>query len=434
MKKIALLLLIAITVMCIAPYTAVAESERIFENDPVLVPKAAPTVDGKIDANEGWSKVCYLNEDTAGYFYGNNQLTSVTDCYFAYSEEGLYFGAVYNEYHAAYTVRFYDDEGASLYNRSYIDPKAGTYTSENYPKTTPDGTVIEAALQPPAFDKILPENGKNAFWFSTQGNTTCYSEGDDLVDKVYGWDGDVIALMIDPNGVFNSAKLFGDSDYTPQYNLGIFNEDGKDTVKVKTSRSSDDDITSVCKAAGKLTEDSITYEVFIPWAQIVKDMNDMAKKFNLEHTFTIDEMIADGAVHRASVTLMDRFMDEEAGYIDSWGRFVTVCDVCDDGMKGFIVGPPVKAMGLKLNIESADYGDNPQNGSENENGNGTLDSADKSENNKNGTTTTKAASTNKGTNSGTSANTFDSGIIIVSAIGLVAIIGVAVVFKKHING
>lgn len=448
MRKLSLFLCIVLVLAAALPLTAGAECNRVFENAPITVPKTAPTIDGVIKKDEGWSSAGKLDEDTAGYFYGQNPLTSVTDFYFAYSEEGLYFAAELTEYGSAYSVRFYDvdenDYDIWVRSRSYIDVKAGEYTYENYPEKATDGTVLDGALEPPKYDSVAKrdpsqEHIKAAFWYTTAGNTNAYSEGDDMVDNDYGWDGDVFALMFDALGTFNVPELWGDTDYAPQYNIGIFEGD---VVKIKTSRVSDTDITDKCKAAGKLTSDKIVFEVLIPWDQIVKDSNDFAASNGISHTFTKEELIADGAAHRASVTLMDRFYDPDAGYIDSWGRFITVCSECDDGTSGCVVGPPVKAFGLKLNMgstkasdESAKPGDDTSgdgNTVTDEDGKIVTDKDGKAvTGNKSAAGTTKAAGTKTGGGSGSSAQTGDPGIIIAVAVAVVAVSAIAFVFKKR---
>ena len=357
MKKIIAVLLALCIMIPITYLISNAECTRIFENDPIIVSKKVPTIDGIIEADEGWSDTAYLNEDTAGYFYNFMPLTSTVDFNFAYSEQGLYFAGKYTEYHGAYTVRFYDESGHTSYHRSFIDEKADTYNYENYPRIASDGTVIESALVPPQYDKITVEGAKNAFWIGYSGNTVEYSTGiDNLNNQDYGWNGDVVSLSIDLLGKFNAAGLFGGTDYSQQYNVGVFEGN---QVKVALSRTGNEDITSECKAAGSIQDNVMTFEIMIPWERIVKDANESALFFGVDHEFTVDEVTASGAVHRASVTLMDRFFDPEAGSVQTWGKFCTVCERCDDGLPGFTVGPPIKGFGLKLFMTDNKYTDLP---------------------------------------------------------------------------
>lgn len=437
MRKISLFLCAVLVVGMMLPLAASAECNQVFENAPVTLPKSAPTIDGVIKTDEGWSSASKLDEDTAGYFYGQNPLTSVTDLYFAYSDDGLYFAADLTEYGSAYAVRFYeiDENGYDTWKttRNYIDKNADSYSNTDYPEKTPDGTVIEGAVEPPDYNNVTKrdpsqEHIKNAYWYASSGNGNVYSEGDDLVDKNYGWDGDVITLSLDPLGAFNAGKFWGDTEYVPQYNVGIFEGD---VVKIKTSRVAGADITDVCKAAGKLTEEKITFEVFIPWDQIVKDMNEQSAAMGLGKTFTKEEMTAPGASHRASVTLMDRFFDPEAMYVDSWGRYAAVCSYCDDGSYGPAVGPPLKALGMKLNIASGDSAsDNTDPANNNvpvtdEKGSVVTDANGKPV----VSNTTKTAGTDgKNPAGGSSAQTGDAGIIIAVAFGIVAVVGIVIAF------
>ncbi|MDD6266243.1 MAG: hypothetical protein PUB34_08115, partial [Clostridia bacterium] len=86
MKKITAVLLALCIMIPITYLISNAECTRIFENDPIIVSKKVPTIDGIIEADEGWSDTAYLNEDTAGYFYNFMPLTSTVDFNFAYSE------------------------------------------------------------------------------------------------------------------------------------------------------------------------------------------------------------------------------------------------------------------------------------------------------------------------------------------------------------
>lgn len=344
MKKLSAILLSILFIISTFTLFTGAESERIFENPPINVPKKTPVIDGVIDPNEGWSDAGHLNEDTAGYFYMFMPLTSYTDFYLAYSDEGLYFAAEHYEGYGAYTVRFYDAGGQSSYHRNYIDPDAGSYDYTNYPEYTPDGTRIEAALIPPKYDYIVPAGGRNAFWIGNSGNTVEYSNDVDYLNDDYGWNGDVISLTIDPLGYYNKAGLYGNSDYAPQYNIGIFEGD---VVKVALSRVANEDITDICEAKGSLDEKSMTFEVMIPWEKIVYDANYLGEILGVDEV-KLEDVIADGATHRASVTLMDRFTDPDTESVQTWGKYITVCERCDNGDPGGIVGPPLRALGLKL--------------------------------------------------------------------------------------
>ena len=440
MKKISAILISALLlVSLLLPMSVNAEGQKPFaEIGDIKLENKAPTVDGKIDAGEGWSEKKTMNEMSTGSFLANNSLTSETDLYFAYTEEGLYFGASMKEYGAGYTLRFYEDtvdeatgETVSTwaYSISYIDENAESYDSTNYPENTPDGTHIDGALLPPAFDTpSWRENTeqKTLYWTNSYGNTVEYSTSDDT-GAAYVFDGDVFALSLDMLGIFHDNKLTGSEDYAPQYNVGIF--EGNE-VKVATSRYSPKDITSDCKAAGKIDGNTLVFEVMIPWTQIIADSNEAAQGFGISHTYTKEEIL-NGSNSWAAVTLMDRFNDPEAGYVDDWGRTITVCNVAyspefPDGVPGAATsGSHINGMGIHLLI-----GENTQNGGSDVTTNGgTVTDENGKVVNGGGSTTTKAASTNKGNNKGgSSANTFDAGLAV--AVGALATSAIGVYFSK----
>ena len=90
MKKIALMLAV-LMILSVFPLTLYAGPDYIIENDTISMPKAEPTVDAVISAEDGWSEKAYFNLDTVSNFWGVEPLTTTADLYFAYSDDGLYF-------------------------------------------------------------------------------------------------------------------------------------------------------------------------------------------------------------------------------------------------------------------------------------------------------------------------------------------------------
>ena len=269
MKKFARIISIILCLLTILPYITFGYSTSIEENDPVDMPRCSPLIDGTIE-EEYWSDPAYLNGPTAGHFWGSNDLTSEAKLYFAYDDTGLYFAA---------DITDNDQLSGFTYCTGYDD-------------------------------------------INNSGST-----------RPYGFNGDVLTLMLDPLGVYEQKTY----PYTVWYNVGLF-EDG--SIRVYRSRVNEGEITSSCTAAGSVTENGWKFELFIPWSVIISDSNAISSS---KITVTNDELIAPDAVSRASVMYMDRADG------DTWGRFITVCEKTYDGYDGCVTnGTSPKTYGLKL--------------------------------------------------------------------------------------
>ncbi|MBQ4054592.1 MAG: hypothetical protein IJD17_02680 [Clostridia bacterium] len=451
MKKSIVMLCVILCVAVLLPLTGSAASWRIDENDVIILPNAVPTIDGTILDNEGWSASGWLNEMTSVGAWNTNPLTGTIEFNFAYSPEGLYVAARVVEIGAAYIVRYYDADGNTAYDAVFADPNAGSYTCTEggYPTHTPEGDSIDYYLIDPhttsAPAGVVP---KNCFTYTYSGNSFQLASGEDDIDGEYSWNGDVIGISIDLLCAWEADGFLSNTDYLPQYNFSLF-EDG--SVKVARGTSTNDaNITDMCKAAGTQTADGACFEVMIPWEIIVGDQNDLGAVMGLSTEFTVEDVIANGAVHRASVLWQDRFYDEEAGATDTWGRWITVCHTTAAGTRGY--NSAVASMGLKLQIAGSDPipgtdttapDTDPVTPDSNDityvttpvgPGTGNNDSVDTTkapETTKKGvTTTTKAPTTNKNTSTSNngSAQTFDAGIAV--AIGVLATSALGAVYSK----
>ena len=74
------------------------------------------------------------------------------------------------------------------------------------------------------------------------------STGYDNIDDDYGFNGDVMVLMLDPLGVFQKSS----NQKTPWYHVGIFADN---TVKVFRTKANEGYITDDVEDAGTITED-----------------------------------------------------------------------------------------------------------------------------------------------------------------------------------
>lgn len=356
-----------------------ASGEGVKANPPVTVPFAEPVIDGSISKNEGWSAAADFSDDTCGYFWAFNPLSTYGSLYFAYSDEGLFFAA-------------------DLTERDYLE-----HNDQNG-----DMRVYEG-------NGFVPCTGEDNVNVQTDGS------------RDYGWNGDVLTLMIDPCGKLAGAGLDGNQDYSAWYDIGFF-VNGK--VRIYRGKVSPGEITSVCRSKAKKTAGGWCVEVFIPWSEIIRDT---AAVLDGRAEIAEDEVTKGGAVSRAAVMYMDRFLDPDSDLVDTWGRFITVADLTTNGTPGHMSsGDHIGGYGLVLengerpaqessSVSTAAESSEPVQA---ENESGTSSASERPEVAAQEQTTKNAATQDvKGTH--VSAQTYDAGIaafagaLIVSAIGAV---------------
>lgn len=405
-KTLSLIFALIVSLLSVLHLSVSASPWQIIENDPVTVPYATPEIDGNISTDEGWSNIVYMHEDQTGYFYQQPVFTSEIDLYFAYDEWGLYYAASITEQHNAYTTYVYDENGNSLYEKVYVDNNCADYTEE------------QAA-------EWLPENEKLGRKFL--GNTFEYSTGEDDIDtldgkNIYGWNGEVFGLSIDPAAKFiSSSDYWDDDDFTAFYGIGIFEDD---SLRMWRGRINESEITDQVKLSGKTNGNGWILEAGIPWDIIVKDANDMAAGV---FTFTKEEIIS-SAVSNVATMYLDRFYDPEAEMTDTWGRYVTVCKTAPDGTPGHLsAGLCLDVYGIKLTCEpkvSDTTADTTADTDSTETTTTTdtttaVDATKATDTTKKPASTTKAASTGKPSTGTSSTQTFDAGIAV--AVGALAV-------------
>ena len=452
MKKLAIVLCVVLIAAMVLPLSVSAATWYIKENAPITVSKVAPTIDGTISADEGWSNKAIIDESTLGYFGLPNQLlTGSGEMYFAYSDEGLYFGMTYTELGSAYCVKFYyvdgdtdGEPGNAKYMAVYADENAPSYEAEpgKFPTTTPDGYALDYYR----IDDYTTSAGHGTHplcvywttsyvWYSGAINNIQTS---DAVDEFLnpgdaGWNGDVFTLALDPLGQFLSEGFL--MEKAPRYAVGLFADN---TARVYlTESTADKDLSDVCKGSCKINGNKMCFEVMIPWDEIVEDYNTFAGVAGLSHTFTKDELIADGATHTAQVAYYDRYYSEEIADVDNWGIYAIVPTTTVDGYPGNSTsGFNIKCHGLTLNMSDPSNSGNDTTGATDEtsgssdsNATTTAAGGNNSSNNKNSATTTKAAGTGgKSGGNNSSAQTFDAGIAV--AIGALAASGIGIVYSR----
>ncbi len=297
MKKLSAILLTACLLVTSLAMFVNASPHGIIENDPVEVPTATPTVDGNIDAADGWSEPAKMNYDTCGFYWKQNPLSSEADIYFAYDEEGLYFAA----------------------------------------------DITETL---PCVNEITGEDMSGL-------NTFIYSTGEDWIDvsaddptEHYGFDGDVFALLVDPaEGMINAGFS---SDYTPWYMVGLFEGENGDVARMYRQKINKGEITEEegVSVAGTKTEAGWRFEAKIAWDIIIADLEAITYG---DVALTVEDIIANGAISKAAGMYQDRFYDEEAGEVATWGRYVTAPESQADGTPGHMgSGDLVCSCGITL--------------------------------------------------------------------------------------
>ena len=191
----------------------------------------------------------------------------------------------------------------------------------------------------------LNSSAKLYFAYSTKGlyfaadiedNDLILSTGYDSIDGDYGFNGDVMTLMLDALGLFEQSS----TQVTPWYNFGIF-ADGD--VRVFRSRANEGEITNSVSVAGALTDKGWRFEAFISWNDVTADAK-AAGGFDVSGL----ELISKGSTSRAAAMYMDRYQ-KNSTTVDTWGRYITVCDTTYDGWAGTDTsGYTAKSFGLVL--------------------------------------------------------------------------------------
>ena len=169
-----------------------------------------------------------------------------------------------------------------------------------------------------------------------------FSTGTDDVDNSgtkhpYGWNGDVMTLMLDPLGLFEKSSY----QTTPWYNIGIF---ANGSIHVYRSQAGEADITSRVTASGGATMTGWRFEVKIPWSIVAADVSSASSgKLSASEA----ALRAKNAISRAAVMYMDRYKNGSA--TETWGRYITVCEKTYDNYSGTSTsGVVAKAYGIKL--------------------------------------------------------------------------------------
>lgn len=190
----------------------------------------------------------------------------------------------------------------------------------------------------------------NALYFAGEVSDPTFiaSSGVDNVDgssssRPYGWNGDVMVLMLDALGVFERSS----TQTTPWYDIGIYSNG---SVHVYRANANAGDITSQVSAAGGLTLGGWRFEVRIPWSIISADVSSASGNKLSASAAALAEK---GATTRAAAMYMDRYNNGSA--TTTWGRYITVCETTYDGSNGcHTSGTIAKAYGIKMTASGSE--------------------------------------------------------------------------------
>ncbi|MBR6514491.1 MAG: hypothetical protein IKT46_06630 [Clostridia bacterium] len=381
MKKLCAILALALVLAMTLAMTVSAGPHGIVENAPITFTKTTPTVDGTINGDEGWSTSALMNAETLGYYWHQNPLTMDGNVKFAWDEENFYYCA----------------------------------------------DIVEGLSAVREADGFVYEEGSNQFNYSTGEDWIDVDTNDPTLH--YGYDGDVFGLMIDPLNIFIEYGFTGNQDYTPWYLIGLFEGD---VAKMYRQKVNAGDITDQVKVEGKKTDKGWCFEAAIPWDIIIKDVEDITYS---ECIINKADLFKDGAVIKTSCIYQDRFIDEEAGEVATFGRYITAPTTLADGNPGHAgSGDNAMSCGITLNVSNpASSNDDSATGDDtefvtDESGNAVTDaSGNKVTQKATSKTTTKKATTGT-TTGGNAAQTFDMGIAI--AVGALAVSGIGLVASK----
>ncbi|MBQ7499545.1 MAG: hypothetical protein IJT91_01485 [Clostridia bacterium] len=274
MKRSLRFIAVILAVMMIIPASVITAFHNYVEQNPDIdMPLAVPVIDGEIEDNGSWSEAAMLESATVGYFWSTNPMTTNGTLYFAYDEDNLYFAADIND-----------------------------------------------------------SNSTNNFVYSTAYDNIDNSGS----SHPYGFNGDIVTLMLDPLGVFEKQAY----SHTAWYNVGLF---AGDQIRVYRSNANEGEITSSVSCAGKRTNVGWRFEIAIPWSTVISDAKTIFPGANVDKA-RISQL---NAFTRASVMYMDRYVS--GGRVSTWGRFMTVCEETYDGYSGTATsGYSPKSFGLML--------------------------------------------------------------------------------------
>ena len=151
----------------------------------------------------------------------------------------------------------------------------------------------------------------------------------------YGGNGDVFVFCLDPLGLraANGRYSWESSCPTAWYNV-VPMEDG--SLVIYRTKYNEGDITDKVESALVIVDDyTWSFELMIPWEEIIADTAACLDKTVEELGYTVEDFAAIGADHNAMVRYMDRwfysskdpYSGYHVGYLDEGARFTLSCNV-----------------------------------------------------------------------------------------------------------
>lgn len=374
MKKFTIVLALMLVLTTVLATTVSAGALKVFENSPIEMSKAAPTIDGVIE-NGVYSKAAYLNEFTSGYFWAQNPLTSNANLYFSYDDNGIYFAAQITEGVTKVDVAKMTELHADVYFQEsdgcyYIhgNNSSAKYCDAEGNLFMPDGVTLASEI----------------------GNSFIESTGEDDIElegETYGFNGDVFGMSFDPAGPTDGTDIGGNPIPTkgifaagyaqnafkaPIYLVSIVNGEAQIYKNVYLTDSTDSNaiapefsgvITDPSKASVAATPTAYGWdlEAFVSWDEIISNIKATFVDVEIEKS----DILQNKSLIRASAMYQDRFFDPEAGENATWGRYITVVAENATGASGAAgSGTDVGSMGLKLFVgQKSDDAKDKGNGS-----------------------------------------------------------------------
>ncbi len=293
MKIFKLMLCIIISLILLMPLVAFAGYRvPIVQNDPVAIPTAKPVIDGVIGENEGWSDPAMMKDENVKYCTDFDvPFSTEAEIYFAYDENGLYYGADITE----------------------LSEVNGRVTNNEFSYSTGEDTL----------DLTLP-----------------------YLENVVGFNGDVFIFGLDPLGLYMQNGYISATDYTVWYCVGVFEGD---EARMFRTRANTGDITDLVTIEGMGTDYGWSFEAYIPWTQIIEDME--AYTYG-RVSCEVEDLIQGGAQHRSTVIYMDRYFSPEWEEVATRAKYMLACTTTHTGEPSHLLSGDFGALyGLDLYIE-----------------------------------------------------------------------------------
>lgn len=231
-------------------------------------------------------------------------------------------------------------------NSVYIDEtnyvNTYNYNFDSYPKMNTSFSWDDNALY------IAADITDDTFNYSTGYDTLdlgAYGYPSD--ENIYGYNGDVFILALDPLRDFynNGFLLFSENNAWLCFSLFENN-----TVRVYRSRFMTGDITHEVTAAGTKTENGWRFEAKITWDTIADCVD--AASFGIL-SLDKDKIKTPGSVSNAEIIYMDREYSREWGEVATANRFMTTAEFSVKGVR--CTDSPNTSIGLYgINLITAD--------------------------------------------------------------------------------